>query len=719
MDTYKAKQDSGKLDAILPAAFRYASRKKIANQSLQQFKRSSLIEFPQENQDIMQGMLVAGRLFTDASRVAAFLRGGADQLTGDPLQLVRVWRSTPWFFAAVEVLDRPQDAVFEVRGIGAQPDGFPADDNWSRMTLYSPATANLYAEGRTRMFSLFWKATDHWQTYGALVALTHMPKDRDVFYYSELTANIPGKNRNSDHRIIGSIPDEMESDTIQQNLCDSMASNPLAWLRLLEISHVPPVGNPRFTFGMYASAADLPDSTNQPDPTDMTIEVGRHLQQAGIGCEVKSIDESVYASITLPDRPGDMSALYLDTDYEAAFLKTAALESYTELQQVLRPFFSFPATPMLDVNFALYMYASQWYAPDDQLHDLIDLFAEEEPADDTQVSSSQADTSQLNAVLGLINTAYNNGTSISDEEIVRQTGASRDMVQQMRAVLAKSLENMGVDGSPGPFDLPPAEVHELTQMPFPDQSRHISLHRLEAIPAEMYETVPVLRLYQAMFACSPETGLLPLTASGYLKPIVVQQLASALPDLVEEHGEGLQYTKKEGDWYWLGRMRRLLVDAQLLVKEKNGLRVSTASPVIAENLPQIYRELLQTLLQRHPWEEHAMSTEKPEHWVHRTGPLLMYGIVKCSHGTGTTSTTELAQHLTRYIPEFRRFLTENPDLPPDSNKSPVWYVELTAVIPFLYFFAIPMGLAQYQSAATPADYPRQVQPTELLRQLVT
>lgn len=724
------------LDEILPPAFDYAQRKRIGDRNFKHLKQLDLYENQDEQSlDLIMGMLVAGALFTFTKHVGGFLRGRGDELSDDALKTARVWRKIPWIFMAADIESREGNTpFFQMKAHGAQPSSLPSDEPWPEFTLYSPALRDLHSQGYVRFFSLFWKAGDCWHSYGPIIPLTQLQSMNDLRYYGEISA----KERKN-----GQITGARKES--EYPLSTRMASNPIPWIRLIQLSGMPRVENPRFTMGMFASCADHPKT---PEDTHQLLTEAEHisavLEEQNLhphvrSAEIPGLGPAVRLGIENPQRPGDMSTLYIHKG--TVFLRSLALESYNEIRKFLETLVQLPEQPMLDINYVLYGYADDWYASTDTLHLLIEAFEDEidddddfddfdnfedhdgekahsSPGGDAPELQFNVDLETINSISGELISARNSGREPDLDQIMQRTGASRSDVENVQRMIERSLANMGVDDSPGPFDLPPAAVHALTTPPLEEADGLLSLKTLSRLDPEEFTDTPVIRVYKKLTEASESGGFIPATAAGYIKPAIVKQLAQELPES-RVFGKAMKISK-ETDWLWLHRMRNVFVSAGILVTEPKGFRISRTG-TNSEALKEIHLQVLKTLFHHHPWEDHPRFSANNETWIHRTSALLLYGLKYLAQQDPEQRVYDhqMAFHLANYIPEYREALKNATDQDADSFDSPLWYLRLRVISLFFSHFCVPMGLAQEVNTEEGLFKPEPLVPTALLDALVS
>ncbi|AHC16513.1 hypothetical protein [Salinispira pacifica] len=522
-------------------------------------------------------------------------------------------------------------------------------------------------------------------------------------------------------------------------MSERVTSNPIPWIRLIEISGMPKVRNPRFTIGMFASYAEHPENpADESSIQNAAEEISDLINTSKFLARRRMLDDpnvglAAAISIESPHRHADMSSVYIHQG--TVYLKSIARESYDEIREVLEPIVQLPEDPMLDVSFGLYTFADDWYAATDTLHLLIEAFddeifdGDEEDLDDdggfpdgNKPSATMpdfnitTDLDTINAVSAELITARNAGEEPDINRIMKNTGASRSNVEAIQKMIEYSLSNMGVDTDiPGPFDLPPAAVHALTSPPLEEAEGLLSLDNLAQLKPAAFQNVPIIRLYKALTEAEDPGGFIPVTAAGYIKPAIVKKLAQILPDQLGflEPEE----VKKESDWFWLERMRNLLTSADILLVESKGFRLAFTGTDPA-TIKDIYLRTLSALFRHHPWGTHPRFNFEDESWIHGTSALLLYGLKYLADNAADHRVYdyEMAPHLARYVPEYRETLRDDPDQDPRKFDTPVGYLGYRVISLFFQQFCIPLGLAE--SIEVEPLKPKPVVPTPLLDALV-
>ncbi len=711
-----ARSASRLLDRITPHGFEYALRKRLDRDLLRQFDASSLTGQEEDHQDLIKGMLIGGRVFGSVKQCGAFIRSRGDDLSEDALALARMWRRSPWLYMVADITSQKDESgFFSLSALGGKPAALSEEASWPDFTLYSPALRSVHAQGYTRILALFWNAGDHWQTYGPMIPLPHFRGEGELNFFSAAAS--------SGHKkpifIHGGLPE-------RPSLSETIAENPLPWLSLMEISGMPRIANPRFTIGMFASYEKSAEALGDVEEIERAAEtIAGILEASGYMAELRYLDDNprlapaAYIDIELPHRNGDMSAMYLHK--KGFFIKTIARESYDELVSALDGHISLPTEPMRSLDFTVYLETIRRFPELDSLDMLTREFDAQiqEPDfedDEGNVPEINMSLDTLNAVVGELLDARNNGREADYQEIQKKTGTTTDDINQAMALMERSLEGMGLDEGPGPFDLPPAAVHSLTTEPLFEAEGMLSLSALGELEESVFAEVPVIRLYTALVRLAENGGFIPCTPAGYIKPQIVKALADKMPESTYR-GIELQITK-EADWYWLSLMRKILTAADILIPEPKGLRLAQAN-VDPQSLKMLYRDLFTTCMSSYSWEYHPRFDFENEGWIHFSSPLMLYGIKKLSEESENSEVyaSDLAPHLARYVPEYREILKQSPQTEVDRIDSPLGYLSFRVVGLFFSQMCIPMGLVTESKSRALKRLP--VRPSTILQALVT
>ena len=176
-------------DALEPA-YLYAKRKKLDQRRVQEYlSAEDLWEgFPDEWEESVIAMLVVGSVFGRPDRVAAFLRGTKEELRGDLLPMVRLWRDRPWVWAFVRVAENLGDRRLRVEPVGAPPSTWASPDDWGPLIVYSRSIAQLHDEGVDLFFIQLVDVGPVYAVNGSVIPLRGFTPT-DARYFADIVAN--------------------------------------------------------------------------------------------------------------------------------------------------------------------------------------------------------------------------------------------------------------------------------------------------------------------------------------------------------------------------------------------------------------------------------------------------------------------------------------------------------------------------------------------------
>jgi hypothetical protein len=631
-------------DDILEPVYRYAERKRLPLRAIAGYHEvHELWEgYPEEWEESVLGMLVAGAVCTRPDRVAAFLRSQKATLSDQLVAMVRAWRARPWAWSCFSVMEDLGDRRLRIAPVGAPPSTWTDKDAWSEMLLYSRAVTDNYKRGSNLFFTLLVDLGPAFVTYGAIVPLGSLER-ADVLFLADVVQHaddLPGSVP-----LIGIVDPAML-------VSDIAARDPFPFLALMRFSETPPVRTPQGVPGKYASWASLPDTAG-PWSEDTWREAaeasGEHL-----------------SAITFDDTGGGISygegsvmydpAIYLSRETERAFLEARTRAAYDRGRAAAARIVDFPVTPEVEAGMLVVAASAKFVGFDETLLDECGVLRQryeddlstteppEVPFGGQNPESLPSGIEEAQAIIDRLTYNHNEGIREDTDAIAEDLGIDPAIVDNIRTQLEASLSRMearmGDTPSADRFGLSPRAFTHLIRGGVPNVPGAIRLREAAELQDAqgIMESAPYQRGVQWLLDRAMSEDGLPATQAGYIAPSVVARayedgLMTSVSDDDAESRDGVDAApraesheryrpRKESDWFSLLRLRSLAESAHLLRLSGKAFEPTETAHRLADDPVALYRHLLATALQTYDWARGGMLEPPPQ--LHQLAGFLFY-----------------------------------------------------------------------------------------------
>ena len=725
----ECKRAAAALDRVLGHAFEYARRKKIGRRLLSRFYDLEELweNFPENWEDIVPGMLVAGALFGRPKPAGGFVRSMGSDLRREEERLARLWRKVPWIYGFFEPVESLGNNLLRVRPLGDAPSSWPDDRSWEELVIYSPSLAPAADRGCRLMFAQLCCVGEAFLTYGVVIPFASLQRD-DAYFLADV-AGYDGSDDigNALLGIVGRTTD----------ISDVIAADPVPFIGLFANTDSPQIMTKAGASGLFASCLPV---RGPKDARAAMLDDDRRIR-ASVEANGEQVDAIVRDGEALAVYGGEGSPMYdpvayFDSDTGVALLSGMTRAAYDRGRAMLSGILEFPETPQVRASMSAYLAADRLIGIDDRLRALgrrFDDLREEATgrgdAGDVAGSGEASDVDAANAVLQRLSHAHNEGFEESDEQVAGHTGVDPEIVTALRAEFEKMLAGTGgapADGansagggavSPGAaiserYGLPPRAIHELMRPAPPVVRGALVTRSAEEIQrlAEQAEggvddalaAAPAYRLARWLLDLAAERGGIPATQAGYVSteivragyerhiiPTPIDELREFFGgrDLGEELAEQLR-PRKEADWQLFHELRVVFERAGLLRFDGRRFAVADGVSEFRAKPAALYRLLLEAMFVTAEWDHHARLGTMPG--LRESAAFLLYvagAPDESAVGDGWFGVERLTE----------AFLTAHPEVGAaaerdDRRASSFDPVEATISACFVSRFACPLGL---------------------------
>ena len=376
--------------------------------------QSAIESMPDNWLPLLSKEIILGKLFQNP-RIAKKFRQANEEILGDEeLELVRHFEKHPWFYCVFSVIDtHPQDFL-TIRSMETKEE----------YLLQSESVTSIYYQGARSFLCLLFDNGSCLQTFGIvhhLAGFTH----EDLLLY---TSHIVGRQETG-----VSVTEA--------------AARALPGLFLLDRA----AGSPTVMHGDVMVTESCDQIAAEVDPDDLARRLGKRWER-------EESDEGSTFTILNEDDPFFFAELSVQKEAGTITLWSNSQELYAraagEISHALRSEKGddlFPPNPPWQVGLGMSAALHNLLGIDSPavgLHDGADAVEEDESEADDFLSA-------INAAVGEIIDADNNGTSVSEEEVFARHGVPPETAGQVVADLRKARNVHAVQLEGGMEDLTP------------------------------------------------------------------------------------------------------------------------------------------------------------------------------------------------------------------------------------------------------------------------
>ncbi|TVR57799.1 MAG: hypothetical protein EA426_11425 [Spirochaetaceae bacterium] len=627
-------------DDVNGPGYRYAMRKKIGVRAVKEFVSAENLwkGFPDDWDEYVVGMLAVGTVFGRSDRVAAFLRGTKEEVSGDLLSIIRLWRDRPWVWAFVHVVEDLGDRRLRVKPVGAPPSTWRNTDDWPEMIVYSRSMAQNYDNGIDLFFIQLVDVGPAFVTNGVVVPLRSFERS-DALFYADIVANTGRR-----YEMIPLLGVADESTPVS----DIAAKETVPFLALFRYSEMPAVRTPHGMPGRFLSATALPadaDPWSEQRWRDAVGAAGERLSAAVI--------EADAAAIVFGDgSPMYDPTIYLSRGTGRAFLDARTREAYDRGRSAAGPLLAFPEKPDVVATLAVLGAATTICGLDETLQDecgvLRNRFERQleftgppdgviEAGDGPHPSSIE----QAQKIADRLIRNHNDGVREQTAAIAADLGVEPAVVETVRRQIEARFSRMGSRMSAGDpadrFGLSPRAFAMLSRGGVPTVEAVLRLRETDELRPELD------RIGQTYYVNAVRWLLaraiddrLPATKAGYISPPVVSEAYDleifrrmwddySDPMIDAEARERLHEKyrpRKEADLPVFRRVRALAEDADLLrLSGTRFIPTDTAHDLLDDDVA-LYHHLITVAFRGFDWAQNDRFEFSPA--LHKMSGFLFY-----------------------------------------------------------------------------------------------
>ncbi|TVQ25352.1 MAG: hypothetical protein EA382_07205 [Spirochaetaceae bacterium] len=634
----QCKRASAVFNEVHEPGYRYAIRKKIGKRPVQDFMEADELweGFPDTWEENVVSMLIIGSLFGRADRVAGFLRGTKEELRGDLLPMVRLWRDRPWVWAFVQVVEDLGDRRLVVKPIGAAPSTWVNPDDWGPMIVYSRTMTQNHDNGIELFFIQLVDIGPVFVTNGAVIPLRSF-RPTDALFYADVVAKagLPSGTI----RLLG-VPDDAIPVT------DIAADDTVAFLALFRYSNTPAVRTPRGEPGRFTAVVELPDGA------DVWSEQPWHdtANAAGERVAATVIDADAAAIVFGEGSPMYDPTVYLSRPTRCAFLDARTREAYDRGRAATARLLAFPAAPDVVASFVALGAAVDICGLDESFQDecgvlrarfeeRIDVAGSPVDADDGEQLPSSID--ETRAIIDRLVRGHNEGIHEDAAAIAADLGVEPAVVDSLRHQLEASLSRMDVgmgNVAADRFGLSPRAFATLCRAAVPAVDGVLRLRDAQELrpSAQLITTTRYVSGVAWLLERAINRDGLPATQAGYISPRVVTDAyddaivrarweVATEPILDGDASERLREhlrPRREVDLPPLLRVRRLAEDADLLLLSGKAFVPTDAARELVDDPVALYLHLIATAFRTFDWDPPGRFDPPPN--LHAMSGFLYY-----------------------------------------------------------------------------------------------
>ncbi len=722
------KRSAARTDDIVPALEAWTDRKRLLVGFEEELRAvneavSRSGPYPQEWKESAATMIALLPVVTSPRRMAAAVRSIGGDLKKSDVDLMRLWRRVPWAFVAFESVEAVEHDIVIVSPIGPAPTGWPPDQFWNRLPVFSPSLADLARSGfRSGIALVFWDGTV-FHTYGMI--LTFQSFDGKDLQFFVSTVDDQDDTDEGIPFLAGTAPAD-EDDTSRLPVSDIIRRRPLPFLRLFAWQSVPAVSG---RGGAWTFAASMIEWTGSFNTTDLT-EWSRFVD--GIDDFIVGENGAVGFRITADGPMYDPVVVYSEED-GVLFLRGMTDNAYARGRRAVAHLAKFSERP--DVRASLSMRAAAMEILD--FADVLTVLEEDvTPGEDNAASDGRSPVGhvggtkpgpdlgeitieQIQPVLNLLMESHNEGKDYSDGEIAAWTGVTPEQVRTLREHVEGIVHRSDAAyPTPDRFGLPPKPFHALFSRRTPLVTgvfslKDIQTEKLNPDEEALVAEAPLLRFARWVI----EQGGLPATAAGYVSPAVVRK---ALDEgivtryfAVDEELFGFEATSQPGkelDVVVFHYYRTVLETAKVLRLRKNTFEVN---PDVADSftgasgtpVAPLYHRLAEALFEHVPWDEPRFGEPYP--YLRDSAGFLLYALDTLSRGDtadgdGWVNVDLLVDVFLGAHPDLSEWLQDN------ARQGRLW-INIHMDAQFCHHLCMPLGLAEVRRS----DEAVMIRPTQL------
>ena len=626
--------------------YRYATRKKIGARALKEYVASEELwrDFPDDWEENVVAMLVVGALFGRSDRVAAFLRGTKEEVHGDLLPMVRLWRDRPWVWAFVQVVEDLGDRRLVVEPIGAAPSTWRNADDWGPMIVYSRSIAQNYDNGIALFFVQLVDVGPAFATNGVIVPLRGFERT-DALFYADVVAKAGRSARSIP--LLGLVD---ESTPVS----DVAAAYTVPFLALFRYSEMPAVRTPHGAPGRFISAVDLPDRAGWSEERwrDAAAAAGERISAVLIADDAEAIEDDAEAIVYGDASPMYDPAVYVSRGTKRAFLDARTRDAYDRGRSAAAPLLAFPEQPDVVATFVALAAATEVCGLDETFQDECDVLRRRfekaiEPTgppdgiDDDSDGPAPSSIEEAQAIADRLIRNHNDGIREQADAIAADLGIDPAVVESVRRQIEGSLSRMGGTSAgvaADRFGLSPRAFLMLCHGGVPAVDGVLRLRDADELRPEadrIASTYYVTGVRWLLERAIGEGGL-PATKAGYISPRFVSEVydlgivltvwdrdseRDVDADERERHHEKYR-PRKEADLPALLRVRSLAEDADLLVLSGNRFIATDGAYDLVDDEPTLYRHLIAAAFRSFDWALNDRLDPSPT--LHAMSGFLFY-----------------------------------------------------------------------------------------------
>lgn len=604
-----AKQAASTLDRLIQLAFAYDRRKGLSQTWFRRLDRWKDIikEVPATWEDVARGSLAALAVWGPGPAAAGFVRAEGDRLPDDELSLARRWRSVPWMMMAFHIIKPLGPGFLQVRPWGSQPAFWPADQPWGDLELYSP---NLSTRQETRnhaVVALVWNSPAGWHTWGPILAFPGWG-EKDFGYLMSVARE--AEKHLPPTPLRGTTPPHF-------SLTAALTQHAAAAQVLFRWSETPvfegPLGPVR-NLVAFASFEGVP----LDEVTWWEKRARARGERVGVFNTVEGAVE-VYLGEGAALRDPWYTVSLKD---KRIYLGATGEEAYQRGVRFFTGVVDFPDDPIIDTVAAIRLVGDTlWPEPKDQYALLSEQF--QKMADEEVLSPErQKALDSLQTIAKRLIDNHNEGIAETVSETALALGVPLDEVEDVAHSLQAVLRRQGPQRS---LEVPPRVLEQLALSRFP-RAEGALVPRDLPVDQVLLEAAPVIQVLR-WFASEAALGggRVPATSSGYLDPKKLTSAKSGLGHL-DPSLYSPSYPRREGDWPWFLRHRKVLELAGLISLDKRGFLLTDRARTLLDQPKELYDHLLMVGLFSAQWGSTEENVLKLQASIRSFHGLLLYAL---------------------------------------------------------------------------------------------
>ncbi len=702
----EVKEFTARFDDLAPFVFDYARRKHLTEKIEQNYDEFDDVwkRYPDDWENVCMAMLIVHTVLGSGKRTAAFIRSLKKDLPDDLLTMVRYWRGSPWFFSAFRVVREIGNDFLEIDFIGDPPEtcrkGFPAV-----RFLYSPGVTENFRDGKTFFLALLYHNSEVLFTYGVIIPFLGID-EKDLYYFADIDW----------HRDISllEVPVFGINDR-STDLTDTIAEDPLSFLRLFEFSQRPAVQSRDGAVEKCVSAIDFDAHLLPKDEKKLKTlfsasgEIVNRIvvNEYGIGIFFGT-GRGMYDPV-----------LYFSFDGSPALLSALTMKAYQRGQKAASGICSFPQYPDIHASMTMVVAAQEILDYEDMLTIMEKLIGDDaETGEKGSLSGEELD--EINAVARRITDNYNRGIEEDDDTLASDLGVPAEMVASLRERIFKSDAFTDMGPAADRYGLPPQAFHVLTNGGVPRAEGYLVLRSADEISqairdrnlleVDVFSTVPVMRFAQWMLTRAVQPGSIPATQAGYvgtkvIKDALEKKLLPTAVDYItrfspEKQMDGKFYDsflpKKERDWKDFLMFRQLLEKADLLHLKKNKFVPAARVEELLSAPAELYHHLAEIMFTSFRWDQSERLGTVP--YIHSMAGFLFYVLDRLSleNDGAWFDSRDLTKKFMYAVPPVREEYEEEMEHG-TSSFTTGFFFKHGINSRFIDNFALPFGLAESRS----------------------